>query len=116
METLIIPFIIILIVLFLLFLLLRELNCWYWKINEIINLLSRIEAKLPAISPTSQTDNYIENKTDKTWSNEREVHGYIERFSNYTTDKLKKMQDKGSGSYNDAALIAVKRILDGRKE
>jgi len=46
-DSLIVTLLIVSAVLFLIFLLLRELNCWYWKINEIIKLLSRIEAKLP---------------------------------------------------------------------
>ena len=28
------------------FLLLREVNCWYWKINERVNLLSEIHYML----------------------------------------------------------------------
>ena len=47
MDSIIFSLIIVIVVLFIIFLILRELNCWYWKINDIINILSRIEAKLP---------------------------------------------------------------------
>jgi len=38
--------IIVLAVLVVIFIVLRELVCWYWKINEIVKLLSSIDAKL----------------------------------------------------------------------
>jgi len=55
LENMIPTLLIVCVVLFLIFLLLRELNCWYWKINEIIKILSRIEAKLSyqAVTATS---------------------------------------------------------------
>lgn len=33
-------------ILFLVFLLLRELMCWYWKVNEVVTLLKSIDSKL----------------------------------------------------------------------
>ena len=38
----------ILLVVFVVFLVLRGFFCWYWKINRILALLEKIEAKLPA--------------------------------------------------------------------
>ncbi len=40
--------ILILLVVFFVFLALREVFCWYWKINRIVALLEKVEAKLPA--------------------------------------------------------------------
>ncbi len=34
------------VILFIIFLLIRELNCWYWKINEMVSLLKQINTKL----------------------------------------------------------------------
>jgi hypothetical protein len=34
-------------ILFLIYLLLRELNCWYFKINEIVSLLKELNSRLP---------------------------------------------------------------------
>jgi DNA-directed RNA polymerase subunit RPC12/RpoP len=67
-ESLLPTLIIVVVVLFLLFLLLREFNAWYWKINEIITILKRIEAQLssrtllspsaaPASTPRPETSN-----------------------------------------------------------
>ena len=48
---------------FILFLALRELNCWYFKINEIVSLLKSIDKKLGKEQPdkeqpvVEQTDN-----------------------------------------------------------
>lgn len=46
------------VVCFLIFLALREVMCWYWKINRIMNLLQSIDSKLsgpsnPAGKPPS---------------------------------------------------------------
>lgn len=31
------------------FLLLREFNCWYWKINKVIELLEKISSNIPPL-------------------------------------------------------------------
>lgn len=36
----------------LLFLLLREFNCWYWKINQRITILENIDKKMEKIQNT----------------------------------------------------------------
>ena len=46
-ETLVAVFVIVVITIGLLFAI-RELLCWYWKINEIRNLLQKILERLPA--------------------------------------------------------------------
>jgi len=43
---LVFPLILTFSIFFIIFLVLRELMCWYWKINDIVKILSRIEAKL----------------------------------------------------------------------
>ena len=48
------------IILFLIFLILREFNAWYWKINEIIRILKRIEAQLTnriGLTPSTDSSN-----------------------------------------------------------
>ena len=45
-PTLLTYLLIILAVLFVIFLIFRELNCWYWKINRIVELLENIHYKL----------------------------------------------------------------------
>ena len=59
-----------------LFFVLRELFCWYWKINEIRNLLQKILERLP-----EQTKNITDNKIlEQAASNEpvRMKRAYIE--------------------------------------
>ena len=57
-DNLIPTLLIVVVVLFLLFLLLREFNAWYWKINEIISILKRIEVQLSSktLLTSSQTE------------------------------------------------------------
>jgi predicted RNA-binding Zn-ribbon protein involved in translation (DUF1610 family) len=57
-DSLIQTLVITVVVLFLLFLLLREFNAWYWKINEIVGILKRIETQLSnrTISATSRNE------------------------------------------------------------
>lgn len=40
------------VILLVLFLVLREVVCWYWKINRIVNLLERIAGTSPGTSPS----------------------------------------------------------------
>ncbi len=61
--------ILILLVVFFVFLALRELFCWYWKINRIVGLLEDIKAKLgneksnkSVAKPTDQDSNVSEDK------------------------------------------------------
>lgn len=35
------------------FLVFREFFCWYWKINRLVTLLEKIEAKLPVDNGSS---------------------------------------------------------------
>ena len=49
-------------------------------------------------------------------SNERDIIDLQNRFSSYSTEKLKKMQTKGLNSYREEALVAVGRILKERGE
>lgn len=42
----IISLIVLLAVAVVIFLILREFFCWYWKINEIVRILHRIDSKL----------------------------------------------------------------------
>jgi TM2 domain-containing membrane protein YozV len=49
-ETIIFGFLIIFVLSFVIFLLIRELMCWYWKINEVIFLLKSINEKLTSKS------------------------------------------------------------------
>jgi hypothetical protein len=39
---------------FIIFLLLREFNCWYWKINERVALLDEILVRLEKLEPKKE--------------------------------------------------------------
>ena len=49
MEKIIIAILISVVILFVVFLILRELNCWYWKINEGIGLMKHQNSLLEKI-------------------------------------------------------------------
>ena len=46
METILVPALVVLLIVFVVFFILRELMCWYWKINEIVGLLESINSKI----------------------------------------------------------------------
>lgn len=48
--------IVVLVILFVIFMLMRELMCWYWKINEVVSLLKSIDNKLSRNSSNSVFD------------------------------------------------------------
>jgi len=48
-EYIIVPLLVILVV----FLLLREVNCWYWKINALLRALEKTNEKLDTLISTS---------------------------------------------------------------
>ena len=50
----------------LLFLLLREFNCWYWKINQRITILENIDKKMEKIQNTQiEILNNIKNSSNE---------------------------------------------------
>ena len=115
-----------LVIIVFLFFVFRELLCWYWKINELIYILRRIEAKLPSLIETSEVEPEIESPLTsvsnhdipwlKTSKEDLLMKGYRERFTTYTTEKLIKMKSKGSSSYTEEALIVISEILKERGE
>lgn len=46
-----------LVILLFVFLLFREILCWYWKINGIVDILNSIDSKLEAISENAINQN-----------------------------------------------------------
>lgn len=58
--------IITIIVTFVIFLVLRELNCWYWKINEIVTLLEDIKSRLPSTKKSEEGASCEESASDLT--------------------------------------------------
>ncbi|RPI06458.1 MAG: hypothetical protein EHM64_02945 [Ignavibacteriae bacterium] len=61
METVIGSALAVLLIVFVVFLILRELMCWYWKINKIIVVLESIESKLSHLltnSARGENSNY----------------------------------------------------------
>ena len=60
------------VILFVVFLILREFFCWYWKINQIVSLLSDINNKLsvsnnkPSNTGNKAVDNFINNSSSTT--------------------------------------------------
>ena len=89
--------IIVLIVCLLIFLVLRELVMWYWKINERINLLTKISGSLSKIETTLNflTTN-AEQKNEKVASSVEDITDI--KISNEQFDgpkfKTNKIEDK----------------------
>ena len=98
-----------------LFFILREFFCWYYKINEIVGILKKIEAKLPSLpeQPLTSLESLELNEPDK---ESRLIKEYRDRFITYRTGKLIKMQSKGLSSYTEEALAVISEILKERKE
>ncbi len=46
------------------FLILREVFCWYWKINEIKNLLVSIDTRLKEMKPRDSSKENVAEKND----------------------------------------------------
>jgi hypothetical protein len=88
----VLTFIIILIVLFILFLLVRELMCWYWKINDIVKILLRIESKLSNVTENG----LVKNQEVKSTAND--FQSSVPKSSNENSNVLVKNQQ------NDSAL------------
>lgn len=66
LSTFIIYLLITLAIVLVLFLLLRELNCWYWKINERINLQKEILSYLKKIAnPEVSGENISKNESEE---------------------------------------------------
>ena len=55
-SSIIVGLIVALVILFGIFLIMRELMCWYWKINEVVSLLKSIDNKLSRNSSNSALD------------------------------------------------------------
>ena len=60
-TEIIIYFLLALVILIVLFLVLRELNCWYWKINERIKLQKEILFYLKKLIPPEAIENKLIN-------------------------------------------------------
>lgn len=65
MTSIIIVIVISIVVLVILFLLLREINCWYWKINERISLMQEQNELLRNLTTFSKTNiGYFEDTSN----------------------------------------------------
>jgi len=53
MGQIIVSFLVVFFIAFIVFLILRELMCWYWKINRVITLLESIDYKLSSSTNAS---------------------------------------------------------------
>ena len=107
-DNLPLTLILIILVLFVLFLLLREFNAWYWKINDIIKILSRIDAKLTAQGQSSKsvpevasTESSIEEalatiECPKCHKSEQIRKRYYKRADEYKNFKVKYSSFTGS--------------------
>ena len=54
MDEVVIGILVAFFVAFIVFLILRELMCWYWKINRIVSLLEGIQASLSKLNRTPE--------------------------------------------------------------
>lgn len=85
MENQIITFsIIAIVILFIIFMILRELNCWYWKINRRIELQSQTNELLKKI--------YLKlgGKIEET-AETKQIFGKLESVNGMNLDLLKKL-------------------------
>jgi len=64
-QNRLITFLITFLILAVIFLILREIMCWYWKINESISLLNEIRNLLKNNKELSNFDNRNSNNVDE---------------------------------------------------
>lgn len=75
-----------------LFLILRHFNCWYWKQNEIVDLLNSINRKLNDMSYNSNSNNILSS------SNSPNYEQFYSSGSSGDTKKCKKCGCENSSS------------------
>ena len=87
------------------FLLCRELNCWYWKLNQIVSLLEEIKEKMGKSEPVYEQsgnnkpkpdlNNFLNNKPVDKQSNKEET------LNNFLNNKpVGKQSNKEETDYN----------------
>ena len=108
--------IIAIIVLGVIFLLLREVNCWYWKINERIShterqnlLLEKILQHISGEIPTISTNNSMRPDTEKD-----EIK--IDPFHNNIYDNLAEQEKKEADVFINYGLKNGDRLVINKKD
>ncbi len=86
--------IIVLIVLIALFLILREVNCWYWKINRRIELMEEQNKLLNQLlnNPSPNKTNYSGNTNKTTTSNNNKSEEIATGIKEKVRDKKQKTE------------------------
>lgn len=79
---------VILLILIGIFLLFREFWCWYWKINERIALLKKIESHLSVAKPAKKTEKKVEIIQNQETVKSESDHSFCEicGFKNMVTE------------------------------
>ncbi|MGK9477328.1 zinc ribbon domain-containing protein [Melioribacter sp. OK-6-Me] len=73
-----------------------------------------INSQLAIIERESHSQEETTKKIGKAILNEKDIESLRNKFSNYSTDKLKKMKRRGSDSWRAEALQAIDEILKDR--
>ena len=101
---------VVVVILFVIFLVIREVMCWYWKINRIVVLLESIDKKLFANS-TSSANSIVQNE-DPTLSTTPKTSGTGSIYEAWKTEKL--LKDIKSIDFTDAAKSIMRKELMDR--
>jgi hypothetical protein len=117
MDTTISTILIVLAILIVVFLILREVNCWYWKINERISILNEQKLVLkeilsiikPKLSEENVTLDQNVNNTKETLTDEELMNKYEIIFEADKYIYLDYKYDKLIDAVNYAKLVENKK-------
>jgi hypothetical protein len=98
--------IVVLVILFVIFMLMRELMCWYWKINEVVSLLKSIDNKL-----SSNSSNSFWNQTSSGSSGSPDQEAALGISSTQTGVKTDLAPPKNSGTGSQYADHDSEKLL-----
>ena len=118
MENSFVLAIIVLVVAFVLFLILRELNCWYWKINQRISLmeeqnllLKKIFSNLVPSSSNEIDSNPASNNVDTIESNKINLNNLVnDVFDNLSEKEKQKVDEFIKYGIYKGHILAIHRI------
>ena len=88
-----INYLIVIIVLFLIFLFFRAIILWYWKINKIVELLTRIEknTRKDQKKELAAGPDIVEKQAREQKENQKKVREYFETHGRATNDDIQKL-------------------------
>ena len=97
-----------LIVLIIIFLLIREINCWYWKINERANLQRRTNLLLEKIY--LQNGGKLDDIKDGTFvDSKNKINEEIQSTEGLVNDAYNQLSDKEKNEINGFIQFGIKK-------